>query len=232
MARARKERPPTASEQLEALLGYRIVAAEQRGSKIKKKLEIDPLHADTVRLIYRLFLEGDGTSGPMGVKAITCYLNERRIFTRDGGRWGLASIHRILTRTTYTGVTDLDAPGLKERIAGLKAIREQASADAERAQAALDHAGNQAVSSDMVKTFALAARQRIRLDSGGYRRDHLPALAQRVEVADKEVRIMGSKSELLRTLVAASGGKPGAAGVQSSVLKRRALVDSNHRPTA
>jgi len=32
-------------------IGYRIVAAEQRGSKTKKKLEIDPLHADTVRLI-------------------------------------------------------------------------------------------------------------------------------------------------------------------------------------
>ena len=31
---------------------------------------------------------------------------------------------------------DLDAPGLKERIAGLKAIREQASADAERRGAA------------------------------------------------------------------------------------------------
>ncbi len=30
----------------------RRVAAEQRGAKIKKKLEIDPLHADTVRLIY------------------------------------------------------------------------------------------------------------------------------------------------------------------------------------
>ena len=44
-------------------IGYRIVAAEQRGSKTKKKLEIDPLHADTVRLIYRLFLEGDGASG-------------------------------------------------------------------------------------------------------------------------------------------------------------------------
>ena len=38
------------------------------------------------------------------------------------------------------------------------------------------------------------------MDSGGYRRDHLRALAQRVEVADAEVRIMGSKSELLRTL--------------------------------
>ncbi len=389
-------------------IGYRIVAAEQRRSKTKKKLEIDPLHAETVRLIYRLFLEGDGVKGPMGVKAITCHLNERRIFTRDGGRWGLASIHQILTRTTYigehkfnkrsfksrekkpesevavmacpplidretfevvqarlkardprmtparvtsgptlltgicfcakcggamtlrtgkgsaggvyryytcstkarqgktgcegrsipmdrldqlvaghledrllqperletilasvldrrqerterrrehlaelhkriaetdqrlnrlfdaigSGVADLDAPSLKERIAGLKAIREQASADAERAQAALDHAGNQAVSSDMVRTFARAARQRIRLESGGYRRDHLRALAQRVEVADKEVRIMGSKSELLRTLVAASGGKPGVVGVQSSVLKWRALVDSNHRPTA
>jgi DNA invertase Pin-like site-specific DNA recombinase len=84
-------------------IGYRIVAAEQRGSKTKKKLEIDPLHADTVRLIYRLFLEGDGVKGPMGVKAITCYLNERRIFTRDGGRWGLASIHQLLTRATYIG---------------------------------------------------------------------------------------------------------------------------------
>jgi DNA invertase Pin-like site-specific DNA recombinase len=32
-------------------IGYRIVAAEQRGSETKKKLEIDPLHAETVRLI-------------------------------------------------------------------------------------------------------------------------------------------------------------------------------------
>jgi hypothetical protein len=67
------------------------------------------------------------------------------------------------------------------------------------------------------------ARERIRLAGGGYRRDHLRALAQRIEVADKEVRIMGS--ELLRTLVAASGGKSAAIGVQSSVLKWRARQD-------
>jgi DNA invertase Pin-like site-specific DNA recombinase len=96
-------------------IGYRIVAAEQRGSKTKKKLEIDPLHADTVRLIYRLFLEGDGVKGPMGVKAITCYLNERRIFTRDGGRWGVASIHQILTRTTYTGEHRFNKRSFKSR---------------------------------------------------------------------------------------------------------------------
>ncbi len=126
-------------------IGYRTVAAEQRGAKVKKKLEIDPLHADTVRLIYRLALEGDGTTGQMGVKNIVSYLNSRRIFTRDGGRWGIGQLHRIL------------------------------------------------------------ARQRIRLESGGYRRDHLRALARRVEVADGEVRIMGSKSRLLQTLVAGRG---------------------------
>jgi hypothetical protein len=87
----------------------------------------------------------------------------------------------------------------------------------QRTQVALDSAGNEAISPDMLKTFACMARERIRLDNGGYRRDHLRALAQRVEVADKEVRVMGSKSELLRTLVAVSGGKPGVAGVQSSV---------------
>jgi site-specific DNA recombinase len=84
-------------------IGYRVVAAEQRGAKVKKKLEIDPLHADTVRLIYRLALEGDGTSGPMGVKNITTHLNRQRFFTRDGGRWGIGQVHRILTRATYVG---------------------------------------------------------------------------------------------------------------------------------
>ncbi|HTO33875.1 MAG TPA: recombinase family protein [Pararhizobium sp.] len=384
-------------------IGYRIVAAEQRGSKIKKKLEIDPLHADTVRLIYRLFLEGDGTSGAKGVKAIATYLNERRFFTRDGGRWGLAQIHAILTRTTYigehrfntrshkdrekkpesevaimavppliereifdavqarlksrnpmvtparvssgptlltgicfcakcggamtlrtgrgsagatyryytcstkarqgntgckgrtlpmdkldslvadhigdrllqprrletilasvidrgqerterrrehlaelhrritdtdqrlgrlydaieAGMVDKDDAMAKERMAGLKALREQATDDAERTQLALDSSGNQAVSPDMLKAFARKARERIRLNSGGYRRDHLRALAQRVEVADDEVRIMGSKSELLRTLVAASSVETAAFGVHSSVLKWRTRLDSN-----
>ena len=79
-------------------VGYRVVAAEQRGAKTKKKLEIDPLHADTIRLIYRLALEGDGTRGAMGVKAIATHLNGRGIFTRDGGRWGIGQVHRILDR--------------------------------------------------------------------------------------------------------------------------------------
>ena len=381
-------------------IGYRVVAAEQRGAKIKKKLEIDPLHADTVRLIYRLYLEGDGTRGSLGVKKIVSYLNERRIFTRDGGRWGVGQVHRILTRTTYvgrhefnkrsktkelkpvsevvpvevpplidrqtfdtvqahlkarnpkvtparvtsgptlltgicfcadcggamtlrtgkggryryytcsikarqgetgckgrsipmsklddlvahhledrlldperleevlaslldrrqerverrhehvaelnkraaetelrlkrlydaieSGITDLDDPALKDRIAGLKAIRDQAQTDAGRATATLEGAGT-VITPALLRGFAGAARTRIRLPNGGYRRDHLRALAQRVEVAEGEVRIMGSKSDLLRTLAATSGVKSVTPGVRGSVLNWRTERDSNPR---
>jgi DNA invertase Pin-like site-specific DNA recombinase len=55
-------------------------------------------------------------------------------------------------------------------------------------------------------------------------------VAQRVEVDAKEVRIMGSKSVLLRTLVAASSAKTAGFGVPSFVPKWRARRDSNPRP--
>ena len=382
-------------------IGYRIVAAEQRGAKVKKKLEIDPLHADTIRLIYRLALEGDGTSGPMGVKNITAHLNRHGLFTRDGGRWGIGQVHRILTRRTYigehefnkrskakalkpvseivtvavppiidqttfdavqahlrsrnpkvtparvvsgptlltgicfcadcggamtlrtgkggryryytcsikarqgemgckgrsipmekldnlvashiedrllqperleevlaavldrrqerserrrehiaelnkratetdlrlkrlydaieSGVADLGDTALRDRIAGLKATRDQAQADSERAQAMLESSGQQAITPQMVRKFARTARERMRIEGGGYRRDHLRALAQRVEVADKEVRIMGSKGDLLRTLAAGAGVAPATPGVRSSVLSWRRERDSNPR---
>ena len=62
------------------------------------------------------------------------------------------------------------------------------------------NSGQKAVTPQMLRKFATAARERIRLDGGGYRRDHLRGLAQVVEVAEGEVRIMGSKSRLLQTL--------------------------------
>ncbi len=378
-------------------IGYRVVAAETRGAKTKKKLEIDPFHAETVRLIYRLALHGDGAKGQMGVKNIVSHLNRNRIFTRDGGRWGIGQVHRILTRRTYmgehefnkrakskelkpvseivvvpvpplidratfdavqallkarhpkvtpsavisgptlltglihcakcggamtirtgkgghyryyacsmkarqgptacegmaapmdklddlvashledrllqperletilatvidrrqerserqhehigelnrraaesearlkrlddaieAGVADLNDPALKDRIDGLKAIRNQAKADAERAQAMLENSGNNAVTPQMVRTFAETARRHIRLEGGGYRRDHLRALAQRVAVADGEVRIMGSKSRLLQVLT----GKNSVNSVPTQGLKWRTGRDSNPR---
>ncbi len=342
-------------------IGYRVVAAEQRGAKVKKKLEIDPLHADTVRLAFKLALEGDGTSGPMGVKAIVKHLNGRRIFTRDGGRWGVGQLHRLLTRPTYIGrhefnkrskakqlkpstevipvevppvidqatfdavqahlksrnpkvtparvfsgptlltgicfcagcggamtirtgkggryryytcsiaarqgatgcagrsipmekLDDLVAAHLERRLLDPERLEEilatvldrrqeraecrrthiaelnkrAAEADAQRASQAAEGTGT-TITPAHVATFARKARERIRLPGGGYRRDHMRALAQRVEVADREVRIMGSKGELLRTLAAAAGVKSAPAGIPSSVPSWRRGWDSNPR---
>ncbi len=83
--------------------GYAVVAAEQRGAKTKKRLAVDPVEAEIVRTMFRLFREGDGTSGPMGVKAVTCWLNERGHRTRVGARWGIGPLHKILTSPTYKG---------------------------------------------------------------------------------------------------------------------------------
>ena len=116
-------------------------------------------------------------------------------------------------------------PALKDRIDGLKAIRDQAKADAERAQAMLENSGSKAVTPQMVRTLAETARRHIRLEGGGYRRDHLRALAQRVEVADGEVRIMGSKSRLLQVLTE----KNSVNSVPTQGLKWRRGWDSNPR---
>jgi hypothetical protein len=112
-------------------------------------------------------------------------------------------------------------------ITNLPGRRKKRAAEAERATVLLESTGQLTVTLAMVRTFAKTARERMRIDGGGYRRDHLRALAQRVEVADGEVRIMGSKSDLLRTLAAASGVKSATSGVPSSVLKWRPVGDSN-----
>jgi Resolvase, N terminal domain len=62
---------------------------EGRGSRIKKKLAIDAVEAETVQLMFRLFLEADSGSGPMGVKSIAVWLNERGYRTRSGATWVL-----------------------------------------------------------------------------------------------------------------------------------------------
>lgn len=84
-------------------LGYTLEEVERRGSRMKKRAIVDPVEAETVRLIFRLYRHGDGQSGPLGVKAICCHLNERGYRTRAGARFGVATIHRILTNRIYVG---------------------------------------------------------------------------------------------------------------------------------
>ena len=82
-------------------LGYRVVEAERRGSKVKKRLQIDPVEAEVVHLIFRLYLEGDGRSGPLGVKDTTNWLDANGYRTRRGATFGVGPMHRILTNSCY-----------------------------------------------------------------------------------------------------------------------------------
>jgi site-specific DNA recombinase len=87
-----------------APFGYKTVEAERRGQKIKKRLEIDEREAATVRQIFKLFLEGDGTKGPFGIKAITAWLNQHGFRNKRGNAFFMSCVHRILTRQTYAGL--------------------------------------------------------------------------------------------------------------------------------
>jgi site-specific DNA recombinase len=116
----------------------------------------------------------------------------------------------------------------KTPIATLKATRDQARVDADRALALLQIISQKSITPQMLRKFASTARDRMRLPGGGYRRDQLRALAQRVEVDQSEVRIMGSKGNLLRTL---AGSADPRGHVPSFVPKWRRRWDSNPRWT-
>ena len=75
--------------------------AEKRGKKDKKKLEINPLEAEIVRRIFKLYVHGENGNGPLGLKAIATLLNAEGITTRKGSRFLLQYVHKILTNEAY-----------------------------------------------------------------------------------------------------------------------------------
>jgi site-specific DNA recombinase len=99
-----------------APLGYRLVEAEKRGAKIKKKLDVDPAEAETVRLIFKLYLRGDGQSGALGVKEVVKWLNSRGYRTRRGQTFAVGTVHRILTNTVYIGRWKFNQASSKTRV--------------------------------------------------------------------------------------------------------------------
>ena len=82
-------------------LGYKIIEAERRGSKLKKKLDLDPVEAELVRLIFKLYTEGDQRTGALGIKETTKWLNERGYRTRRGATFGIGPVHGILKNACY-----------------------------------------------------------------------------------------------------------------------------------
>lgn len=126
------------------------------------------------------------------------------------------------------GLIASDDASLKDRVAELSSIRDQARADAERIGASVDRLAP-TITPDALNRFASAARRKLRDRTSGYRRDHLRALTQRVEVISKtEARIIGSRTELLRALASSGSGDYAAGGgVLSFKPKWRARCDSN-----
>jgi site-specific DNA recombinase len=175
---------------------------------------------------------------PARLEEVLATILDRRQERSERRRDHIAELNKRATETDLrlkrlydaieSGVANLDDPDLKDRIASLKTVRDQSRVDADRASAMLESAAQRAITAPMLAKFAETARQRMRLPGGGYRRDHLRALAQRVEVNDGEVRIMGSKSDLLRTLAAAGGAGTVAGAVPSFVPNWRSGSPQNH----
>ena len=124
------------------------------------------------------------------------------------------------------GIADPKDDNLKGRLAELKSIRDAAQADVARLEGK-GRARPIEITPEIVGKFAAEARRKMRTDQGGYRRHHIQALAQRVDVGETEIRITGSKLTLLRTLVA-SGGVVGTAtnDVRSFVPKWLPFLDT------
>jgi hypothetical protein len=100
-----------------APFGYQVVATDipgNRGRK-KKKLAIEPSEAETVRLIYRLYL--DGYQGlPQGMKHIATRLNQEGITLR-GNPWRAQKVNEILADTAYIGEYVFNRYSARDKIA-------------------------------------------------------------------------------------------------------------------
>jgi site-specific DNA recombinase len=83
--------------------GFRAVAAETRGQKVKKRAELHPDEADNIRLMFALANSGLTGADPMGVKAIAKELRRLNVRGRKGRFFSATTIHRMLHDTAYIG---------------------------------------------------------------------------------------------------------------------------------
>ena len=84
-------------------LGYTTEFVERRGNKDKKKIVVDPVEAELVRVIFGLYTKGDGKTGSLGVKEIVSWLNRSGFRTRRGNLFGVSGIHNLLQNKIYIG---------------------------------------------------------------------------------------------------------------------------------
>lgn len=119
-----------------------------------------------------------------------------------------------------SGITDLDEI-LKDRLASIKQSRD-------RAKIALDRVLSQAkstntFSSEAIEKFGRTMRENIQSGDISFRGAYIQSVADRIEIDDTVIRIIGDKS----TLEQALAGRAVSGGVRRSVPKWRARRDSN-----
>ncbi len=86
-----------------APLGYHVIDVDVTGARgrNKRRLEVNPVEAETVRRIYDLYLHGlNGRS--MGMKNIASHLNDLGITMRDQP-WRMQKINQVLSNSVYAG---------------------------------------------------------------------------------------------------------------------------------
>ena len=82
--------------------GYQVETFDGPGGKPKRRLTPDPVEAETVRFIFRAYVDGiDGRR--MGTKKLTEYLNENRHLARGGKQWTKMRVQERLADSTYIG---------------------------------------------------------------------------------------------------------------------------------
>ncbi len=86
-----------------APLGYHVIDVDVTGARgrSKRRLEVSPVEAETVRRIYDLYLHGlNGRS--MGMKNIASHLNDLGVTMRDQP-WRMQKINQVLSNSVYAG---------------------------------------------------------------------------------------------------------------------------------
>ena len=111
---------------------------------------------------------------------------------------------------------------LRDRITALKADRDRVHGALARAKSGLRPAVN--ISPIVVERFGQAMRDKLTTGEVPLRKAYLGAIVDRVEVDDRQIRIVGRKDVLEQAVLANGGPVP---GVRSFVRKWRSLRESN-----
>ncbi len=102
---AKAEQDSDVRERIKSAMRNRAIRGEGLGKPPygyrigpNRKLEINEVEAETVRLIYSLYSQEN-----MGIRLIVRHLNERSMPTRKGRNWSMVTIRDILRNRAYLG---------------------------------------------------------------------------------------------------------------------------------